>query len=63
MSNFVWQWPQIAWACFVGFGLVCAIAKDGEPRTGKHSLALSMLALCISATLLYFGGFFTEIRP
>lgn len=53
------EWPQIIWLCLAGLNLLGAIAMDGEPKTGKHSLALSMLGGGASFGLLYWGGFFS----
>jgi len=61
--NWVWAWPQITWLCLTGFSLFVAAVLDGEPRKTKHSLALSMFGAALSFGLLYFGGFFTEVRP
>jgi hypothetical protein len=62
-NHFVWQWPQIAWFCIAGFNLFGALLLDGAPKKANHSLAATMLALFVSAGLLYFGGFFTVARP
>ncbi len=51
--------PEIIWFCLVAINLLIALAKDGEPRTGKHNLAGTMLAFGLSFGLLYWGGFFS----
>lgn len=61
--RFVWEWPQIMWFCIAGLNLLLAAALDGTPKSAKHSLAVTMLAVCLMAALLYFGGFFTVVRP
>jgi hypothetical protein len=40
------------------FGLGVAIAKDGQPRTGKYSFGWTVVASCVHCSLLYWGGFF-----
>lgn len=61
--KFVWEWPQITWAVLAGIGLLWAAVNDGEPRTGKHSIGVSLFCAMIAVAILYFGGFFTEVRP
>ncbi|WP_428619467.1 hypothetical protein [Reyranella sp.] len=63
MGTFVWQWPQITWAVWACVVVLVAVAMDGEPKTGKFNGTAALIALFVSATLLYFGGFFTEVRP
>lgn len=53
------QAPQIIYLCLVGFNLLTAVALDGDPRTGRHSLSQSMLGSALSFGLLYWGGFFS----
>lgn len=52
------EWPQIIWFGLVAFCLVWEAANDGSPKTGKHNLALSMLAYGLSFGLMWWGGFF-----
>lgn len=59
----IWNWPQITYAALTGIGLLCVLALDGEPRTGKHSAAASLIAAGIVWFLLYEGGFLTGAHP
>lgn len=54
-----WGWPQ-----YVEFGMLflaagLELAKDGQPKTGKHNFFTTVLALGFAAYLLYAGGFWT----
>lgn len=51
-------WPQGIWFGLVAFRLLFAVALDGEPRKGKHSLSQAMLGSGLGFGLLYWGGFF-----
>lgn len=42
----------------LGMGLGSDLIKDGEPKKGKHSFVVSLIATAIMAALLYAGGFF-----
>jgi hypothetical protein len=46
---------------FIGLGVVAA--KDGQPRTGKCSLWSAVLSTWIAISLLYWGGFFSQVHP
>lgn len=50
--------PEIIWFCLVGLSLLGGVVLDGEPKKGNHSLAVSMLNVCLSFGLLWWGGFF-----
>lgn len=52
-------WPEGIWFALLALSLVIGVAKDGEPRTGKHSLAGTMLNAALAFGLLYWGGFFS----
>lgn len=51
-------WPEGIWFGLAAFSLLIAVANDGEPKTGKNSLAVSMLSTALAFGLLYWGGFF-----
>jgi len=63
--TFVWQWPQLTLCALV---LICAaVDVTRDAYTGKHSVSASIFGnvsfYAVLATLLYYGGFFTEVRP
>lgn len=51
-------WPEGIWFGLAALALLLTAVNGGEPRTGKHSLALAMLSTGIMFGLLYWGGFF-----
>ena len=51
-------WPQGIWIAFAVLGLIIGAALDGEPRTGKHKFAPSLVSIGLTFGLLYWGGFF-----
>ena len=51
-------WPEGILLAIIAFNLLVKVLVDGEPRTGKHSLAGGMLDAMILVALLYWGGFF-----
>ena len=53
-----WHWPQYTVCALYGLSLLIGLSKDGEPRTGSHSLAGAMLSVALSSWLLWSGGFF-----
>jgi hypothetical protein len=42
----------------VVLGLGVELAKDGQPKTGKHSFCWQLVGVAIPCGLLYWGGFF-----
>lgn len=52
-----WGWPQWVYAGLVAFGVLFALVKDGEPRTGTHSASGALLSAIIACWLLWMGGF------
>lgn len=63
-SALVWQWPQIVFASLAGLSLLCAMVLHGRPRSAStHHFATTALILIMECALLYFGGFWTEVRP
>lgn len=51
-------WPEGIMLGLMGLALLVTAAVDGEPKTGKHSLAAKILDVAISLGLLWWGGFF-----
>lgn len=51
-------WPQGIWFGIVALNLLNASVRDGEQKTGKHSLAEMMLNASLGFGLFYWGGFF-----
>lgn len=54
-------WPQYAAIFLYAWNLLIDAAKDGEPRTGNHSLSLRILATMVSVFILWKGGFWNPI--
>lgn len=52
------HWPQYVMIGFVAFGIVVELARDGTPRTGKHSFESSLISAIIGQWLLWMGGFY-----
>lgn len=50
--------PQIIWIALAAYTIANAHFHDGEPKTGRHDLVSTVVAVGISAGLLYWGGFF-----
>jgi hypothetical protein len=59
----LWEWPQITMALIYTLNLVLGVIFDGDRKTGKYSAGVSVATIVISAALLYFGGFWTVVRP
>lgn len=49
---------QIALTALYLLSLGMHLAKHGEPKTGKYSFWMALVASAIELTLLYFGGFY-----
>lgn len=58
-----WAWPQVVWVSMMAIRLACAAYLDGEARSGKHRFGLDVIGAICGAVILYYGGFFTEVRP
>ena len=52
------SWPAIIFIGLYIFNIGISITKDGKPRDGNHSFALTFFSTIVSAGLLYWGGFF-----
>jgi hypothetical protein len=50
--------PQIILCALVTLNIGVALAKHGEPRTGKYGFFSSLFSAAIMFTLLIWGGFF-----
>lgn len=53
MSIYAWIWIALA-----AIGLLVAANKHGKPKQGKEDFWVALTGIGISASLLYFGGFF-----
>ena len=51
-------WPEGIYIAIVIANLIVAAALDGEPKTGKHKFAVTLLGSSLGLGLLYWGGFF-----
>jgi len=54
----IMNWPQLTYLALIGIGLGIALAKDGEPRDGKHNFIAFIIVHAITLYILYAGGFF-----
>ena len=53
-----WGWPQWLYAGMFLLSNLIALAKDGEPRTGKHEFGITLASTFVCAWILWMGGFF-----
>ena len=51
--------PQILIIFLWALGIGIEAAKHGQPKTGNHNFITQLIAVGISFTILYFGGFFS----
>ena len=51
-------WPEGIWFGVAALNLICAALLDGEAKTGKHKLSLTMLNVAAMFGILWWGGFF-----
>jgi hypothetical protein len=61
--TFIWQWPQLVWLGLTICGLTISLFKHGEPKGHHNFFTHLLIALPLGVALLYYGGFFTEVRP
>lgn len=54
--------PQVIWLCLAAAGLGIEAVKHGKPRTGNYSFMSQAMGVAISASLLFWGGFFEAAR-
>ena len=59
----IFEWPQIVWAAGAFLGLVIHLSKSGQPTGVKFDPGMALARIAIWTTVLYFGGFFTAVRP
>lgn len=52
------HWPQITELALMGISIGVAVAKHGEPKREKHNAPATIIAMAVSAAILYYGGFF-----
>jgi hypothetical protein len=50
--------PQIIYLILWLLGAGIAMAKHGEPKTGKYDFWTTLLSSILALGLLYWGGFF-----
>lgn len=55
--------PQLIYIALAIFGLSLHAIKNGERRTDKYTFWGQLVALIISITILYYGGFWNPILP
>lgn len=51
-------WPQVIYLALLLYGVLDATAHHGEPKRGNNNGWITMVSACISAGLMYWGGFF-----
>ncbi|HIV77334.1 MAG TPA: hypothetical protein H9899_07400 [Candidatus Sphingomonas excrementigallinarum] len=52
-------WPQITYLGLTFVGLGVALAKHGQPRTGKWNVGVNLTLTAIVNAVLYAGGFYS----
>lgn len=55
------HWPQVAMLFIFATDFALAIAQHGKPCTGTHNLGASIFAIVLTASILYFGGFWQGV--
>lgn len=50
---------QISMIVLLAMGSGIALAKNGEPNTGKYSIIRTLIAQGILISILYWGGFWS----
>jgi hypothetical protein len=50
--------PQLIFLALIVLNLGIVMAKNGQPRSGKHSFVANLIADGLLLGLLYWGGFF-----
>lgn len=55
------SWLPIVWLCVWFLALGLHLAKDGEPRTDKHSFFFALWIFLISCLVAWWGGFFSVL--
>lgn len=53
----LWGWPQWTYAGLFALSIIIAAALDGDPKTGKHSFATTVVSAAICVGILFAGGF------
>jgi len=61
MINTYPLWPSIVILCLWSGGLLLNLKTHGEPKKGNNSAWSSIVALVLTAFLLYKGGFFHQL--
>lgn len=51
--------PQTIWAVLVLMNMGCVLARFGKLKTDRYDIVDFLVAPGISATLLWWGGFFS----
>lgn len=54
--------PQIIMIIFMVMSIGFALAKDGQPKTDKHSFGWSLVVCVIYSLILWWGGFWNVFR-
>jgi len=50
---------QIAMIALLAMGAGVALAKNGQPNTGKHNFFSTLIAQGVLVSILYWGGFWS----
>ena len=51
------DWPQITYIVLLAIVVGIDLAKDGEPRGGRHNFITTLISAAIVSWLLWAGGF------
>lgn len=51
-------WPQYSMLALLLIAIGIACGKDGEPKTGRHSIWTTLFAAGLEFWILWEGGFF-----
>lgn len=63
MAEWYFGWPQLTWLCLMLVGLGIILAKHGEREDGRYNVYRTGAITLGLAVILYYGGFFTTVRP
>jgi len=53
--------PQIIMIVLLAIALTIHLVKHGEHRTGTYSFWAQLFAVALEASILYWGGFFSNL--
>jgi len=61
--KFVLEGPQIAWLLLALAGALYHVVKGGKSTEKRYGSGEFAIKFIIWTVILFFGGFFTEVRP